>query len=217
MIRKIIINILVILFLAWSYSNHIYGQEAESDSTANEKIVFEISSDASKIGFILNTTWHKVEGSTNKVKGTITSTSENSLEDVKISLTVDPLGLDSGNNDRDKQMREKHLEVDKYGTIKFESTKISGDVEKLFQGEEVTLTLTGNVEIHGLTKELIFPIQCKLSYDNLVVKGEVGMKISEFKIKSPSRFFSKVKDEFKLFFNILAYRLTEKSSTSNPD
>jgi len=73
--------------------------------------------------------------------------------DSKISVTIDTTSIDSNHADRDKHLKGKDfLNVSKFDSATFNSTSI------VFK-DETNATVTGQFTLHGVTKEISFPIE----------------------------------------------------------
>lgn len=74
---------------------------------------------------------------------------EKNIADSKISINIDPNSIDSNHAERDKHLRSgDFLDVSKFKTAKFESTKI---VDK----GNGKLAIKGNFTMHGVTKPIV--------------------------------------------------------------
>jgi polyisoprenoid-binding protein YceI len=69
-----------------------------------------------------------------------------------ISATFDVTSFSTGNDNRDKNLRDNYFEVPKYPTITFVETGATGTPD--------AFTLNGNLTIHGVTKPV--SIACKV-------------------------------------------------------
>jgi len=73
--------------------------------------------------------------------------------DSKISVTIDTTSIDSNHADRDKHLKgNDFLNVSKFDSATFNSTSI------VFK-DETNATVTGQFTLHGVTKEINFPIE----------------------------------------------------------
>lgn len=74
-------------------------------------------------------------------------------KDSKISVVIDTKSIDSNHAERDKHLRGKDfLNVAKFPEAKFESTSIKFS-------DDNTAVVTGQFTLHGVTKEISFPIE----------------------------------------------------------
>lgn len=115
----------------------------------------------------------------------------------------------SGNvNDRDRAeinrtMHEEVLESDRFVEIVFVST--SATVNRSGQGP-FTVTLNGELTLHGVTRPLSFPAMVTLMEDSLRANGTFSLKQTDYDIHLVNAVAGavKVKDELKFSFDILA-------------
>jgi len=98
---------------------------------------------------------NEAEGTTNLVSGSLTIKADGSIApDSK--LTVDLRGLKSDQDQRDGFIQNRTLETAKFPMAEFVPTKITG-LEKLIPSSgQAGISLTGNLTIHGVTKEVTF-------------------------------------------------------------
>jgi polyisoprenoid-binding protein YceI len=69
-----------------------------------------------------------------------------------VEFTINTASIDTGNDNRDKHLRSPDFfEVEKYPTITFKSTKIAPAGKDRFD-------VTGNLTMHGVTKEVTLPV-----------------------------------------------------------
>lgn len=115
----------------------------------------------------------------------------------------------SGNvNDRDRAeinrtMHEEVLESDRFVEIVFVST--SATVNRSGQGP-FTVTLNGELTLHGVTRPLSFPAMVTLMEDSLRANGTFSLKQTDYDIHLVNAVAGavKVKDELRFSFDILA-------------
>jgi polyisoprenoid-binding protein YceI len=125
-------------------------------------------------------------GTTNLVNGTLTI-----LPDGRIApgskLTVDLRGLKSDQDMRDGAVQNRVLETAKYPFAEFVPTKIEG-LEKLIPSAGQTgVSLTGNLTVHGVTKEVTFQGIATFNPRNNTVAGraKTTLTFDQFGMKAP--------------------------------
>ena len=90
-------------------------------------------------------------GQFNKFEGAMKYDPAAGADAQSIALTIDTTSIDTNWTDRDKHLRSADfLNVDKFPTATFKSTK--------FEGDEKGGTLTGDLTLMGVTKSISFPI-----------------------------------------------------------
>jgi polyisoprenoid-binding protein YceI len=122
-------------------------------------------------------------GRTEEITGSFTidgnSLSEGSFE-------VDMASVTSDQSRRDGQFRGRIMEVDTYPTATFELTRplnLSGIDAQQTQGET---TATGNLTVHGVTKEVTFNIKGVRSGPQIQITGSIPIVFADYNIDNPS-------------------------------
>lgn len=134
---------------------------------------------------------HDWDGTSRDVNSVlIYNTDTKKIEKVAVSIPVST--FDSQNANRDSHMIEV-VEGIKYPTITFVSSSITGMDNKQ--------TVTGNIVFHGVTKTVTFDAICKITDQRIEVTGGFTVKMSDFKIESPSLMGLPTKDEIVLKIN----------------
>jgi polyisoprenoid-binding protein YceI len=92
-----------------------------------------------------------VRGAFTKVQGTI-QFDDQDITKSTVDVTIDPGSVDTRQPDRDKDLRSDHFfDVEHYPAITFKSKK----VEQVSYGK---LKVTGDLTIHGVTKEVVLDV-----------------------------------------------------------
>lgn len=150
-------------------------------------------------GFDGKSTLHDFSGWTRAVTGTIEYEDGRLAETAKASCTIDAASLDTGDADRDKEMKDAHLETGKFPTMAFEAASVK------MTGVE-SMVLAGTIEIHGVKKSVEIPCTIKVRRDKVMfVKGELQAKMTDFGIKPPSKMgLVNVEDGIRIWFEAWA-------------
>ena len=134
----------------------------EDDGTAPESDpkTFTILPAESEVRFIINEilfgTNTAISGITNQVEGSITADYQNPAAVSINPITIDLTTLATDNPNRNRAMHNSILETGAYPTGTFEATGVSGLPETVTIGEPFNFQITGNLTVHGVTKELTF-------------------------------------------------------------
>lgn len=151
--------------------------------------------------FDVSAQMHNVHGVGNRFSGTI-SGDRSDVTTAKISIKLDPKSFDTDNEKRDKDMREKCLEVGRYPFIEFNSTSIQADQKELKEGQPVKATIQGVLKMHGLEKQLSVPTTIQLAGDTLTTEGDMAVVLDEWKILRPKVLFVQLQNDVKIHFKI---------------
>jgi len=93
-----------------------------------------------------------VRGAFTKVSGTV-QFDDKDISKSSVEVTIDAASVDTRVADRDKDLRSDHFfEVEKYPTLTFKSTKVE-------QVEVGKLKVTGDLTIHGVTKQVVLDVE----------------------------------------------------------
>jgi polyisoprenoid-binding protein YceI len=101
---------------------------------------------------IRHLTVSNVTGTFNKIKGSATMEGEDPAT-LKIEVAIEAASVDTGNEKRDQHLRTPDfLDVAKYPTITFVSKKV-------VKGDPGKMKITGDLTIHGVTREITVDLE----------------------------------------------------------
>lgn len=114
---------------------------------------WSIDSDHANIQFkVRHLMVSNVTGKFTKVQGTVVA-DDGEYRTAKVDIRIDAASIDTGVKKRDDDLRSPNfLEVEKYPTIDFRSTK----VEVVREG---ALKITGDLTIHGVTRSVTLDVE----------------------------------------------------------
>ena len=93
-----------------------------------------------------------VRGTLGKVTGTIEYDGK-AVESIKADVTIDASGVDTDNDNRDKDLKsENFFDIAKYPTVRFTSKR----VQPVGQGK---FKMVGDLTMHGVTKEVTLDVE----------------------------------------------------------
>lgn len=105
-----------------------------------------------------------------------------------------------------KELREIVLEPDTYPDIVFRSTSVTG---KMAATGEYDLKITGNLTLHGVTRQITIPAKLTVNGDQVRAVGNFSVDRGDYKVKATSAFHGmvRVRDTVKFEFDIVGRRL----------
>lgn len=122
----------------------------------------------------------------------------------EVEMTVNMSSVASDEEKRDRQFRGRVMEVETYPESTFSLTTPIALGSLPTEGEDVTVSATGDFTIRGITKSLTFELTARLAEDEIQVQASVPVKWSDFEIPEPSFGPAQVEDggvvEFVLAF-----------------
>src|SRR5437588_8472741 len=106
----------------------------------------------------------------------------------------------------DKELREIVLQPDQYPDIVFRSTQVSG---KKLSADQYDLNITGDLTLHGVTRQISIPTKITVTGSDLRAVGEFSIDRGDFKVKATSAFHGlvRVRDKIKFTFDIVGHRI----------
>jgi polyisoprenoid-binding protein YceI len=108
------------------------------------------------------------------------------LRIVSTSVTADLTQLESDESRRDSAIRTNGLESDSFPTATFELTQPIVFDEQPAEGEVVEVQATGDLTLHGVTREVTLPIEARWDEGQIVVVGSLGVAFADYDITPPS-------------------------------
>jgi polyisoprenoid-binding protein YceI len=141
-------------------------------------------------------------GSSEDVTGEFLADPADLRQGVAGVLRVNPATLRTGVGGRDVDMR-RALAVVQYPEIRFTVERVEPSFPSVTDRSDVLLTISGLVLIHGVERPMVFPGRVRLRDDRLWVRGESRLKMRDFGIKPPKRFFLEVADSVGVSFDIV--------------
>jgi len=117
-----------------------------------ELATYKVDADHSGVGFSVRHFVSNVPGRFRDFDGIIKYDRQNPAAS-SVEFTVKAASVDTSNNDRDEHLRGKDFfDVQSFPTLTFTSTKVSAK-------DANNLDVTGNLTLHGVTKEVTIPVE----------------------------------------------------------
>jgi polyisoprenoid-binding protein YceI len=126
-------------------------------------------------------------GRTSGITGTATVTATgSSLSVTAASFTVDMTSLASDKQMRDNRLRRDGIETDSFPTATFTLTQPVALPANTAAGAQVSVTLHGDLTLHGVTKTVDIPAQAQLNGSLIQVAGSLSFPFSDYNINAPN-------------------------------
>lgn len=101
------------------------------------------------------------------------------------SFEVDMTTLTTDDGRRDNAIRMQAIETDRFRTAKFSLTEPITLSSIPPDGQEVTVDATGDLTLHGVTKQVTIPLTAKRQGDVIVVVGSLTIPFRDYQINKP--------------------------------
>jgi polyisoprenoid-binding protein YceI len=156
--------------------------------------------DENSVVFTSKAPMETVKGKTSKMSGQFELDPEGASDSATVRIEVDLASLDTGNEKRNRHMRENHLETEKYPLAVFEGI-ITRDGSRLRfdPGVVTSVEMEGTFTVHGVSRRLLVTIEYRYSVegDRQKISFHTSFKVSlvEHEIDRPQFLFMKLADE----------------------
>lgn len=117
------------------------------------------------------------------------------------NVSVNPAGLRTGNDHRDSDLR-KTLETDRYGEIRFSPEEIQSSFPSLAEHTDVRLRISGTLRVRGVERPTTWAGRARLERERIWVRGETELRLTDFGITPPTKFFLAVGDGLRASFDL---------------
>jgi polyisoprenoid-binding protein YceI len=124
-------------------------------------------------------------GRTPDVEGTFTIDGD---EIPKAEFTVDMTTLTSDEDRRDNALRNQAIETSRFPTATFTLTEPIALDRIPAEGNKISVDATGDLTLHGVTKEVTIPLEAQRTGDAIAVTGQIDIPFADFDISQPTSF-----------------------------
>ena len=126
-------------------------------------------------------------GRTDKITGSATITGSGSALTVSAAdFSVDMTTITSDRDMRDNRLRRDGIETDTFPTATFTLTTPLVVPADATNGGQVTVTLQGDLTLHGVTKAVDIPAKAQLSGSLIQIAGSLTFPFSDYAINAPN-------------------------------
>jgi polyisoprenoid-binding protein YceI len=101
-------------------------------------------------------------------------------------IDVDMTTLETDDSRRDGAIRRQAIETSRFPTAAFELTEPVEFDAVPEDGTPVSVNAVGNLTLHGVTREVTFPLKAQLNGDVITVTGSLDVQFADYDIGKPS-------------------------------
>jgi polyisoprenoid-binding protein YceI len=198
--RKYLATFTLVVFsaLTWACANpaanksqaNVASPTQESKSPkAGDAEILTITPENSKVEFVASKITASHDGSFKQFSGKIELVG-NQLENSGVSIDIDTASVVTSEDQLTTHLKTPDFfDVAKYPKATFVSTKIEPN-----KNGNVTHTVTGNFELHGVKKSISFPATIQLAADNVSVNAEFVINRKDFGLLYPGKADDLIRD-----------------------
>ena len=161
-------------------------QAQEPEAT---KRTFDVNAQNSSIEFVGAKVTGKHDGKFNEFSGKVDLVDGDPTKG-SVTVTIDMTAFETDTEKLTGHLKsEDFFDIEKFPQAKFTSTKIAKGAK---DGE---YEVTGNLELHGVTKSITFPAKIDPGKEGVSVSAEFGINRKDFEINYPGMKDDLIKDE----------------------
>jgi polyisoprenoid-binding protein YceI len=170
-----------------------------SEPPADALVSYAFSQSGSQFSFVGAKVTGKHAGAFGKFSGQIALVGNDATKS-SVKAEVDVASLSTDQEKLNGHLKSSDFfDVAKFPKAIFQSTKIERGGEA-----GATHTVTGNLELHGVTKSIRFPAAITVTSDSVSVKSEFGINRKDFGIVYPGKPDDLIKDDVLIRLNLVA-------------
>lgn len=126
-------------------------------------------------------------GRTDRITGSATISGSGSSPTVETAdFSVDMTTLASDKQMRDNRLRRDEIETDTFPTATFKLTTPVAIPAEATTGAQVSITLHGELTLHGVTKTVDIPAQAQINGRLIQVVGSLPIAFADYSINAPN-------------------------------
>jgi polyisoprenoid-binding protein YceI len=118
-------------------------------------------------------------------------------------VSIDAASLETGNSDRDADMRKDFLEVERFPTIELKAVEVLMS-RPTASGGNWDVVLQAQLTVHGTTRAVKVPVTVNLADERLTVHGQVRLDMRDYNIRVPRLLLVPMKSEVLVGFAVVA-------------
>ncbi|HSF32055.1 MAG TPA: YceI family protein [Candidatus Tectomicrobia bacterium] len=166
-------------------------------------VQFRIDAAESRVWFEADARLHSFRGETQQITGFV-MLRPGSPPQLAATVTIDAASLDTGNRDRDVDMREDFLEVRQFPSIEFRVDEVLTP-RPIANEAAWDLVLPGKLTVHGITRDIKVPTTVSLAAERATARGRIHLDMRDYNIRVPRFWLIPMKSEVLVGFEVVAY------------
>jgi polyisoprenoid-binding protein YceI len=152
-----------------------------------------------------NNRFNVAVGKTQVISGSVNLDRANPRNSTVGPIQIDISAFQSDNQRRDNAIRDNWLESTRFPLATFVPTKIEGLPATYSDGQELTLTITGDLTVRDATKPVTFTVTGKVAGTDMSGVANTEIKMSDFGVTPPDiAGMLKAEDNVKITFSFVA-------------
>lgn len=170
-------------------------------SAAPEPTSYVVVGERSQVAFDATFPLGDFSGTTDRVAGEFRLDPADVPHGVLGSASVNPASLKTGLEGRDRDLKQT-LEVNAHPEISFQVEEVRSSFPSLTERADVALHISGVMRIRSVERPVAWTGRARIEEGWLWVRGEAQIRLSDFGITPPRKFFLAVGDLVRVSFDL---------------
>jgi polyisoprenoid-binding protein YceI len=164
---------------------------------------FHLDPAESRVWFDADARLHSFRGETQQLTGRFTIQRRSPPQLADAVVTIEAASLVTGHPERDADMRQDFLEVERFPTIDFRVDELL--TPQALAGDGTwDLVLQGKLTVHGVTRDVKVPTTVNIADERVTARGRIYVDMQAFNIRVPRLFLIPMKSEVLVGFEVVA-------------
>lgn len=174
---------------------------------------FEVDSEESLVKIRAKVLFFSIWARARKFRGNIYASSQILHPRAGGVLEIEAGSIDTGYGWGNRILWEEMLEVKRYPTIRVSAREVAPMKGNREEGE---FLLRARLTLHGVSRDVAFPVNARLKGDTILVEGTTAIRMSEFGIRLPRiLLFFRVKDKVDIELKLVGRQVEAGASISD--
>ena len=170
---------------------------------SDDPVQFRLHAPESRVWFDADARLHSFRGETQQLTGNFTLQQGPPPQLADAIVTIDAASLDTGHPERDADMRQDFLEVERFPTIEFRVDELltprpAGD------SASWDVVLQGKLTVHGITRDVKVPTTVTIADERVTARGQIHLDMQDYNIRVPRLLLIPMKSEVLVGFEVVA-------------
>jgi polyisoprenoid-binding protein YceI len=164
---------------------------------------FHIVPSESRVWFDADAPLHSFRGQTQDLSGAFTLQQTSPPRITEAKVIINAASLETGNSERDADMRRDFLEVERFPTIELHI----GDVQAAQSAASEAswdVVLHAQLTVHGTTRNVRVPMTVDLGAERVTARGQIHLDMRDYNIRVPRVLLIPMKSQVLVGFDVVA-------------
>jgi polyisoprenoid-binding protein YceI len=164
---------------------------------------FHVAPSESRVWFDADAPLHSFRGQTQDLSGAFTLQQTSPPQITGATVMINAASLETGNSERDTDMRRDFLEVERFPTIAFNVVAVP-TARPAASEASWDVVLQAQLTVHGTTRDVQVPATVSLAAERVTARGQIHLDMRDYKIRVPRVLLIPMQSEVLVGFEVVA-------------